>query len=388
MGKLISTNHSDLSAALLSLDYFQEKNIKVEPLTGGLNNHVYKIIAGDGVSSGASEGVFVAKHFHHYDAWRTESEVQRYLASRQLAPQVYCAQDQWLVTEYIEQPSLADACEEDIYTEQVSNTQNDSAIKPDKRKKLTLNQKIVQATAAMAKLHQLSHKQDANSDSGRAMLTTDKVSTLGEVSALDLPAVLTDLVGQLTEIENMGEATSLQQLNTQLTKFAQSADVKVLIDSFKVGAQKAINVAHALAKETTPDELVLVHGDVNFANVFIPKNSASNPLLIDFEAASFAPVSYEIGMFIAINQLPLAVFELINEKYTECNNNNKLDGLGVVTCYAFCASMVNGIWFLLQALERSEQQHNQQIIYLEKAEQQLSYFITLSNTMPNTLFDT
>ncbi|MCH2056465.1 MAG: phosphotransferase [Thalassotalea sp.] len=384
MGKLISTNHSDLSATILSLDFFQEKNIKVEPLTGGLNNHVYKVISSDGVSSGASEDVYVAKHFHHYDAWRTESEVQRFLASRQLAPQVYCAKDQWLVTEYIEQPSLADACEEDIYTEQVSNAQNDSAIKSDKRKKLTLNQKIVQSTAAMAKLHQLSHKEDASSDGDGTSLTTDKVSTLDEVSALDLPAVLTDLVGQLTEIEYMGEAPSFQQSNTQFTKFAQLADVKVLIDSFKVGAQKAINVAHALAKETNPDELVLVHGDVNFANVFFPKNSASNPLLIDFEAASFAPVSYEIGMFLAINQLPLAVFELINEKYAEYNNNNKLGGSGVVTCYAFCASIVNGIWFLLQALERSEQQHNQQTIYLAKAKQQLSYFITLSNIIPNT----
>ena len=387
MSKLISTNQSDVSTALLSLDYFQDKSIKVEPLTGGLSNHVYKVTSSDGVSSGASEDVYVAKHFHHYDAWRSESEVQRYLASRQLAPQVYCAQDQWLVTEYIEQPSLDDACEEDIYIEQVRNTQNDSAIKPDKRKKLTLNQKIVQATAAMAKLHQLSHKDDASSDSEGALLTTDKVSTLGEVSALDLPAVLTDLVDQLTEIENIEEATSLQQLNTQPTKHAQSADVKALIDSFKVGAQKAINVAHALAKDTTPDELVLVHGDVNFSNVFLPKNSDSNPLLIDFEAASFAPVSYEIGMFLAINQLPLTVFEFINEKYAECNNNNELGGLCVVTCYAFCASMVNGIWFLLQAIERSEQQHNQQIIYLEKAEQQLSYFITLSNTMPNILFD-
>ncbi len=389
MGKLINNNQSDLSAALLSLDYFQKKNIKVEPLTGGLNNHVYKVTSSDGARNCASEEVFVAKYFHHYDAWRTESEVQRYLARRQIAPQFLYTHDQWLISEYIEQQSLADAFEEDIYTEKASNARNASATKPDKRKKLTLKQKIIQATVAMAKLHQLSHKQDANSDSEGATLKTENVSTLGSVTTLDLPVVLTTLVGQLTELENMEEATRLQQLNTQLTKYEQLTDVKVLIDLFKAGAQKAINVAHALAKETRADELVLVHGDVNFANVFLPKNNDSNPLLIDFEAASFAPVSYEIGMFLAINQLPLASFDLISVIYVEHNKNNDLGCLVLVTCYAICASMVNGMWFLLQALERSEKQNDQQADYLLKAEQQFSYFSSilsrLSNATPSGL---
>jgi aminoglycoside phosphotransferase len=89
---------------------------------------------------------------------------------------------------------------------------------------------------------------------------------------------------------------------------------------------------------------VLCHGDVNFTNILLEKDQSS--WLIDFECAHRAPIEFDLGMFIAINDIPpIAQLNNVIDEYTSLVPAVSINVV-LLTHYILYSFFINGLWYL------------------------------------------
>ncbi|WP_448211663.1 phosphotransferase [Colwellia sp. MEBiC06753] len=138
------------------------------------------------------------------------------------------------------------------------------------------------------------------------------------------------------------------------------AEQVTLADNIKRMVDSALLLAASLEKE--PQQHVLVHGDLNFNNILLGDVAQ----LIDFEAASIAAASYDLGMLLAVNCIATEQTEFVVSKYNQLVINNEVTTLSV-TRYSFFAAIINGLWYLSQSNLRNPE------LYSTLAQQQFDY---------------
>ncbi|MDO6445466.1 phosphotransferase [Colwellia sp. 1_MG-2023] len=116
---------------------------------------------------------------------------------------------------------------------------------------------------------------------------------------------------------------------------------------------------------TQVTEPVVCHGDLNFTNILIDKQSKA--WLVDYECTSIGSAEYDVAMFIAINNLSNCDFSYIFDCYQ--GQSKKPLNHALVHAYLACCYLINGLWY---------QEHSHNIIdndqYIDLAYQQYSQF--------------
>ncbi|WP_181901735.1 phosphotransferase [Thalassotalea euphylliae] len=270
---------------------------------------------------------YIAKRFSDKTTAQLEAFVQRFLADKALSPKIIYCEGQWLVSEFIDKPLLS---------------------------QLTLSEeeKITIATSALAKFHRAFN------------IATDTRN----ITKLDLVSVLSELVSELKELE-VGLAESDQQLISKAVSFAKALQHDVDLFSIQSKASKtkaskvkaskvetsnsmtdctATNKSHRQLQHSA--NLVVVHGDLNYTNLLVSQtNKDIDACVIDFESVAMAPVEYDLGMLMAINNVPLSLTSLTVKNYLKSSLKLRKINLEEVTRYAFISSIINWLWFLGQA---------------------------------------
>jgi thiamine kinase-like enzyme len=162
-------------------------------------------------------------------------------------------------------------------------------------------------------------------------------------------------------------ATYLMAKNHQLTVSADHSliDVVELLTSqinlpLYTQAQN-VNLTKIIKKITnfksSPNHLVLCHGDVNDENIRLSSEFESSQLtekvwLVDFECSHLAEAEYDVAMYLAINQLSVSNIDEVVYRYQQHSplhlNHKKVQG------YLACCYLINGLWYLEAGVE-SEQ---------------------------------
>ena len=297
-----------LIESLKQLPCFVNQQLEVSTFDTGLNNTVFKVAT--------KQGSFVAKHFQQAQSCQLEADIQQLLATQNLSPTVHFTNDHWLVSHFIDLPLL-----ENIELNELG--------------------KLSIAVTALSGFHQVLNG-----------LANNSAARFADIHPLNIAKVIKGLLPQ-----------SLP--SPQSSKILSNAVIS-----------EAIALAEQLAA-IDDQQNILVHGDLNFANIFVDLNASNNEggnlqksikqsfssYLIDFEAVSLAPVSYDLAMVFAINQLPLELIPYGVKTYQDFSPLTLGISTEKVTRYLFLASVINTLWF--------EQTYNQRGIakYLSLAKQ-------------------
>jgi thiamine kinase-like enzyme len=169
---------------------------------------------------------------------------------------------------------------------------------------------------------------------------------------------------------------SIDNVTATIPTFSPHRVIESLMSTIRF-SQKQQHAAQTLTRQllaplATNREVitqVFCHGDANFSNVIYAKDSdkqsvthieaQSHPaMLIDFDCACLAPAEYDVGMFIAINELSadgtsakqVQLSEQIAKKYNQLSANstgNTADlSLLLVTRYHAFSLFINALWYL------------------------------------------
>jgi thiamine kinase-like enzyme len=240
----------ELKEQLISLPFFQPHlkhhlkydnagMLSVTAIADGLSHQSFKVCG--------AEHTFFVKCFteKNADTRNTEINVTKVTARAGLSPKVVYADDQFLITEFIDGNTL-----ESI--------------------PLVTQEKVHHCLSLMEQLHQINHDD-----------IVDKALSHIRITALTPSVILNSLIKALALSEQEVVQETLQEI----------AD-NVLLLMPKVDKNKQ----------------VLCHGDMNFSNVFLGKVINENQLyLLDFECACVAEAEFDIAMMIAVNSLPVDV---------------------------------------------------------------------------------
>ena len=358
--RLSSRSSPKLSSNLISkLSCFAGKSIKVTDVNFGFSQQVFKVFVSQlnnttlnktplchSSQKPVSESVYIAKRFSDKSTAKLEMLIQQHLSDQGLAPKVIVLEGHWLVSEYIDRPLLSQLAISEA--EQVSI-----------------------ATAALAKFH-CALKYELSDSDNKGLLTS-------EINRLDLLQVLNDLsVSFYAENDCLAE-------NEKLKSDESKTDQELIANA--ISCVKALK-CHASNKHN----LTIIHGDLNYSNLLITQSENSDDLaIIDFESVAIASVEYDLGMLMAINNVPLELSELAITSYLNnlTTTNKTLSKTSVertsettpkitlepVTRYAFVSSVINWLWFLGQAegQVKEKSKPDQQHRYLLMAKQQKNY---------------
>ena len=103
------------------------------------------------------------------------------------------------------------------------------------------------------------------------------------------------------------------------------------------------------------------HGDINFSNILITKNTADNeqkqPYLIDFECACLADIEYDLAMLLAINNPEPAYHNAVIHMYEGATVTGISVGINktLVTRYLSFCYLINALWYF----NKFKQTHNE-----------------------------
>ena len=150
--------------------------------------------------------------------------------------------------------------------------------------------------------------------------------------------------------DKIAVAMKLLQRFHQLSPLEQvsSLSIKLLIEEqIKVNAFSGEQEAFLLKLNqdintfAQVSEPVVCHGDLNFTNILIDKQS--KPWLVDYECTSIGSAEYDVAMFIAINNLSDCDFSYIFDCYQ--SQSNKTLNTALVQSYLACCYLINGLWY-------------------------------------------
>jgi len=102
--------------------------------------------------------------------------------------------------------------------------------------------------------------------------------------------------------------------------------------------------------------IVSCHGDLNFSNVLFDSRTKQK-WLIDFECSCFAPIEYDLAMFIAINNLNVNMIPMVINHYQKHHATAVIDQKLIKHYLLFCY-FINGLWFFNNAELKSPTEKN------------------------------
>lgn len=254
----------------------------------------------DGLSSQVyliltNNGHFVAKKITGRSSGQAEALATRCASELELAAKVVCTDKDWLITEF-------------LAGEQLNSNFSDKVI---------LEDKLTATLALLAKLH-------CRYDSFVKDNKFDNVQPT--IKPLNFEQVIDDLVAQVT------------LSNQWLT----------LVKSFSK------NTIQQLANMQSHKN-VLCHGDANFSNVIVKaQDQFTKPKtwLIDFEAACFAEIEYDIAMCLSVNNIAINRQNFALNVYQDAWLNHAGETVNLsfekVTRYRYLSLIINGLWYLSQ----------------------------------------
>ncbi len=93
-------------------------------------------------------------------------------------------------------------------------------------------------------------------------------------------------------------------------------------------AQAVLQELAQISTEVGQSHEVFCHGDANFSNVIKLENSTTTDAdlryqLIDFECACIAPIEYELGMLMAVNEIENSKIEWVIAQYSDQQSNQQ-----------------------------------------------------------------
>ncbi|WP_181901463.1 phosphotransferase [Thalassotalea euphylliae] len=337
----------NVNTELSRLNCFVDKSLEITKINSGCSQQVFKISAVEvsvtekdrdkckenkpatcskSPNTAIEPEFYIAKYFSDKKTAKLEAFIQQLLTSKALVPKTIYCEGQWLVSEFIDKPLLSELT-------------------------LSEEEKLTIATSALAKFHSA-----FNID-----LDTRNITKL------DLVSVLSELIFELKKLE-IGLAESDQQLISKAVSFAKalqhdvdlfSIQSKVIktkaskVKASKIETKNSINQCTATNKSHRQLQhsanLVVVHGDLNYTNLLVSQtNKDIDACIIDFESVAIAPIEYELGMLMAINNVPLSLTSLTVKKYLKSSPKLREINLEEVTRYVFISSVINWLWFLEQ----------------------------------------
>mgnify|MGYP005810426893 CR=1 FL=1 len=130
--------------------------------------------------------------------------------------------------------------------------------------------------------------------------------------------------------------------------------------------------------KTSSNNLVCCHCDINFSNVL--RDNKQRAWLIDFEYACFAPVEFDLAMFIAVNNIPESEMCFIIDYYKQRTNSAVETGL--LRHYLLYCYLINGLWYYNMSFDKTAVlQHRTQSNMLKLAAEQWQAFDRLSSQL-------
>ncbi|WP_085297431.1 phosphotransferase [Cognaticolwellia mytili] len=327
------------------------------------------------IDSGLSQSCFrvqVDEHQYfakHITSGATEILANKLAADSGVAPKLIYAEDDWLISEFLS-------------GELLENTQ------------LSEDEQLTVILSLLTKCHWLPF----SSNNFTSQITNTKsANTLANHSASVLPRLeIEQTISQLfQELSNQQPDVLNQQMS--LTE----------INCLMATTESVLKELTQIRQEVGQSNEVFCHGDVNFSNVIKLENSTTNNAdfryqLIDFECACIAPIEYELGMMMAVNEIEVSKTKWVITQYTaeqnrqqysrsssdicpdnqQANHSEIVDNLEqmmtfpreiiakMVTCYYILSLIINGLWYLFKFHkcqgEKYKELANKQFLLLAK----------------------
>ena len=350
--------HKPLIKDLCLLPCFANRSINsVAVIDSGLSQSCFRVQVG--------EHQYFAKHI---TSSTTEILANKLAADSGVAPKLIYAEGDWLISEFLS-------------GELLGNSQ------------LSEDEQLTVILSLLTKCHRLPF----SSNNLTSQITNSKsANTLANHSASVLPRL---------EIEQIISQLFLQLSNQQPDILNQQMSLTE-INCLMTTAESVLQELAQIREEVGQSNEVFCHGDANFSNVIKLENSTTDDAdfryqLIDFECACVAPIEYELGMMMAVNEIENSNIEWVITQYTAEQNRQQysrsssdiypdnqqenhtgiVDNLeqmmtlprnittGQVTCYYSLSLIINGLWYF------SKYQQYQDEKYRELANKQFSLLV-------------
>lgn len=133
---------------------------------------------------------------------------------------------------------------------------------------------------------------------------------------------------------------------------------------------------HQFVPQATQENLVVCHGDLNFANIILPTKRdnakqgvdvtthemSEELLLIDFESCCLAPPAFDVAMCIAINRLDKQMeidklAKLFQKNLQEFDKSLYDFDSEMVTRYLALCFLINGLWYFERAMKNNSEKY-------------------------------
>jgi len=132
------------------------------------------------------------------------------------------------------------------------------------------------------------------------------------------------------------------------------------------------NVSHVITlhinelQKLSGSSSVLCHGDINYNNILSSDNKKA--WLIDFECAQLAPLEFDLGMFIAINNIPTEKVSDIVIEYMKVTSHNNVN-TELLTYYILFSYFINALWFF----DNSDKLDSDDVLFKLTAQQLIAF---------------
>lgn len=326
------------------------------------------------IDSGLSQSCFrvqVDEHQYfakHITSGTTEILANKLAADSDVAPKLIYAEGDWLISEFLS-------------GELLENTQ------------LSEDEQLTVILSLLSKCHRLPF---SSSNLNSQIENSKSANTLVNHSASVLPRLeIEQTISQL-----------FQELSNQQPDVLNQKTPLTEINCLMTTAESVLQELAQIREEVGQSNEVFCHGDANFSNVIKLENSTTDDAdfryqLIDFECACVAPIEYELGMMMAVNEIENSNIEWVITQYTAEQNRQQysrsssdiypdnqqenhtgiVDNLeqmmtlprnittGQVTRYYSLSLIINGLWYF------SKYQQYQDEKYRELANKQFSLLV-------------
>jgi len=173
---------------------------------------------------------------------------------------------------------------------------------------------------------------------GRALADSELKSDLKISTALTLMAKLHQLPTTFAnkKIKQLNTKVSVKRLLTNPTSLLakHSHFLNNVTQSLTTTINRLIITSQSLS--------VLCHGDINFTNILL--DNAHRSWLIDFECAHFAPVEFDLAMFIAVNNIAKNNIDDIVNNYGKLVSSYR-SNRELLNYYILYSYYINGLWY-------------------------------------------
>ena len=327
----INEQYKPLIKGLCLLPCFAKRKINnVAVIDSGLSQPCFRVQVG--------EHQYFAKHI---TSGTTEILANKLAADSDVAPKLIYAEGDWLISEFLS-------------GELLENTQ----LSEDEQLKVILS--------LLTKCHRLPF---SSSNLNSQIANSKSANTLVNHSASVLPRLeIEQTISQL-----------FQELSNQQPDVLNQKTPLTEINCLMTTAESVLQEIAQIRAEVGQSNEVFCHGDANFSNVIKLENSTTNDAdfryqLIDFECACVAPIEYELGMMMAVNEIESSKIEWVTSQYAaqqysrssndiytgnqQGNHTEIVDNLEQmmalprnittyhVTRYYVLSLIINGLWYL------------------------------------------